>query len=209
MKVLQRLERQLKYEFELQLKKIQVEKHLELQLNALELIEQIKGKLEEQTAEQDKVQRLLKQRKKETGFQQTGLNLFGPFASKTAGQYNRRYGVILTCLTSRAVHLEMFPDLPADAFINTLRRFVSRRGTPQQIISDHGRNFTATEKELSKNFRAKKTMYFEHHYKDHEDIEPLNPNPFLLGRTHASFPLLLELPADEDRRRHGRKTSRN
>ena len=93
-------------------------------------------------------------------FQQTGLDLFGPFASRTAGQYNKRYGVIFTCLTSRAVHLEMCQDLSADAFINTLRRFVSRRGTPQQIISDNGRNFTATEKELSKNFRATKTMDF-------------------------------------------------
>ena len=39
-------------------------------------------------------------------FQQTGLDVFGPFASKTTSHsYNKRYGLILTCLTTRAVHL--------------------------------------------------------------------------------------------------------
>ena len=73
--------------------KKQIEKNLEI-LNALELIEQIKGKLEEQIEEQDKVQRHAKQHKEETGLQQTGLDLFGPFALRTAGQYSKRYGVM-------------------------------------------------------------------------------------------------------------------
>ena len=52
-------------------------------------------------------------------FQQTGLDLFGPFASKTTGNYNKNYGVILTCLLTRTVHLEMCQDQSADAFIST------------------------------------------------------------------------------------------
>ena len=52
-------------------------------------------------------------------FQQRGLDLFGPFASKTTGNYNKHYGVIFTCLKTRAVHLDMCQDQSADAFINT------------------------------------------------------------------------------------------
>ena len=40
-------------------------------------------------------------------FQQTGLDLFGPIASKSSSTYHKRYALILTCLTTRAVHLEM------------------------------------------------------------------------------------------------------
>ena len=59
-------------------------------------------------------------------FQQTGLDLFGPFASKSSSTYNKRYALILTCLTTRAVHLEMCVDLSSDATMNALQRFFSR-----------------------------------------------------------------------------------
>ena len=82
-------------------------------------------------------------------FQQTGLDVFGPFASKTSSHsYNKRYGLILTCLTTRAVHLEMCTDLSVDACMKALCRFFSRRGHPHLLISDNGTNFTASEKEL-------------------------------------------------------------
>ena len=84
-------------------------------------------------------------------FQQTGLDMFGPFASKSSSTYNKRYALILTCLTTRAVHLEMCVDLSCDATINALQRF-SRRGYPAQLVSDRGTNFTAAEKELQKIF---------------------------------------------------------
>ena len=53
----------------------------------------------------------------------------------------------MTCLTTRAVHLEMCQDQSADAFINILRRFFARRGQPAKIVCDNGTNFTAAEKE--------------------------------------------------------------
>ena len=57
-------------------------------------------------------------------FQQTGLDVFGPFASKTPSQiYDKRYGLILTCLTTRAVHIEMCHNLSLDATMTTLCRF--------------------------------------------------------------------------------------
>ncbi|XP_063720246.1 uncharacterized protein LOC134846785 [Symsagittifera roscoffensis] len=105
-------------------------------------------------------------------FQQTGLDLFGSFASKTAGNYNKRYVVIMTCLTTRAVHLEMCQDQSADAFINTLRRLFARRGQPVKIVSDNGTNFTAAEKELSRHFDADVTRQF---YANHQIELTFNP----------------------------------
>ena len=43
------------------------------------------------------------------------------------------YGVIFTCLTVQAVHIELDPDLTTDAFLLTLRRFIARRGKPKKI----------------------------------------------------------------------------
>ena len=48
----------------------------------------------------------------------------------------------------------MLYNLEADTFINGLRRFISRRGTPCKIWSDNGTNFTAVDAEMSKNIQS-------------------------------------------------------
>ena len=59
-----------------------------------------------------------------------------------------RYGCLLTYLTTRAVHLEMTADLSTSSFINTLRRFIARRGPIKRIFSDKGTNFVGSNKAL-------------------------------------------------------------
>ncbi|XP_071483331.1 uncharacterized protein [Diadema antillarum] len=44
--------------------------------------------------------------------------------------------------------------LDTDSFINTLRRFISRRGKPSKIISDNGSNFRGAERELRENLES-------------------------------------------------------
>ena len=51
-------------------------------------------------------------------------------------------------LTVKAVHLELVSDLTTDAFIACLRRFISRRGIPLLIWSDHGSNFVGAAREI-------------------------------------------------------------
>ena len=63
-------------------------------------------------------------------FSYVGIDCFGLFIVKRGRARVKRYGLIFTCLTIRAVHLEILPDLTTDAFIDALRRFIAWRGRP-------------------------------------------------------------------------------
>ena len=52
---------------------------------------------------------------------------------------------MFTCATSRAIHLELVPDMSIPAFIRAFRRFVVRRGTPKLIINDNFKTFRSKE----------------------------------------------------------------
>ena len=65
----------------------------------------------------------------------------------------KRYGIVSTCLSSRAIHLEIVHSLTSDSFIQALRRFTCRRGNVQSIVSDKGANLTAGNKELREAIR--------------------------------------------------------
>ena len=60
----------------------------------------------------------------------------------------KRYGVIFTYMTVRAIYLELASDLSTDAFIMALRRSHSRRGHVKIIRSDNGTNFAGAVTEL-------------------------------------------------------------
>ncbi|XP_068716916.1 uncharacterized protein [Montipora capricornis] len=76
------------------------------------------------------------------------VDYFGPLYVKEGRRQVKRYGVLFTCLSSRAVHLEVANSLTADSFINAYRRFVGRRGPVCQIRSDQGTNFVGAKNKL-------------------------------------------------------------
>jgi len=76
------------------------------------------------------------------------VDYFGPFSIKEDRKEMKRYGVLFTCLASRAIHLETSTSLETDAFINALRRFICRRGPIRQLPSDQGTNFIGAKHEL-------------------------------------------------------------
>jgi hypothetical protein len=81
-------------------------------------------------------------------FVHTGMDCFGPFQVKNGRRYCKAYGVIFTCLSSRAVHLELLDDLSADSFINALRCLIAIRGQVTTLVSDQGTNFKGAQHEL-------------------------------------------------------------
>ena len=85
----------------------------------------------------------------EPPFTNTGIDFFGPFFVKRGRGQEKRYGVVFTCLVSRAVHIEVADSLSTDSFLCSLRRFLARRGNVKRIRTDRGTNFIGSEQELS------------------------------------------------------------
>lgn len=87
-----------------------------------------------------------------------GTDFAGPFMitdRKGRGcRITKCYLCIFICFKYKCVHLEAVSELSRDAFILTLKRFISRRGLPRQIYCDNGGNFVAASKELKEFFKA-------------------------------------------------------
>ncbi|XP_073769028.1 uncharacterized protein [Danio rerio] len=86
-------------------------------------------------------------------FTNVGLDVFGPWnvsSRRTRGGllYSKRWAVIFTCMSIRAVHIEVIESLDTSSFINALRRFLAVRGPVKHIRSDRGTNFVGACKEL-------------------------------------------------------------
>ena len=81
-------------------------------------------------------------------FTYVDVDCFGPLEVKQGRSHVKRYGCLLTCLTIRALHIEILHSLRADSRINAIRTFISVRGCPKEIRSDNGTNFARADKEL-------------------------------------------------------------
>ena len=89
---------------------------------------------------------------KEPPFTYCGVDMFGPFLVKDYQKIQKRYGAIITCLSSWAVHIEATSNLAAESFIQALRRLINRRGNVRMIRSDNGTKFVGPSIELKKAF---------------------------------------------------------
>ena len=80
----------------------------------------------------------------------SAVDYFGPWYVKEGHRELKHYGVLFTCLPSRAIHLEVSNSLDTDSFLNAYRRFVCGRGPVRQLRSDQGTNFIGAMNELQK-----------------------------------------------------------
>lgn len=82
-------------------------------------------------------------------FTYSAVYYFGPFHIKEGRRELKKYGVLFTCLSSQAIHLETAVSLTTDSFLNAYRRFVGRRRPVRQLRSDQGSNFVGARNELA------------------------------------------------------------
>ena len=81
-------------------------------------------------------------------YQNIGLDYAGPIYFKNFDHTEKMvkgYFLIITCCCTRAVHIELTPDLSVKSFLLAFRRFISRCGIPENIISDNFKTFKAVE----------------------------------------------------------------
>lgn len=89
----------------------------------------------------------------EPPFTNVGLDVFGPWTISAhhtrGGAVNgKRLAVIFTCLSIRAMHIELIESMDTSSFINALWRFFAVRGPLKVICSDCGTNSKGACKEL-------------------------------------------------------------
>ena len=73
----------------------------------------------------------------------TGVDFAGPLYIRdtTAAGAQKVWICLYTCCISRVVHLDLVPNLTAEAFIRCFKRFSARSGFPVRMISDNAKTF--------------------------------------------------------------------
>lgn len=74
-------------------------------------------------------------------FSHCGVGYFGPLMVKFGRRREKFWAVLFTCLTTRAIHLELAHSPSADSAIMAVRRMAARRGQPFVLYSNNGTNF--------------------------------------------------------------------
>ncbi|XP_041673981.1 uncharacterized protein LOC121529941 [Drosophila eugracilis] len=80
-------------------------------------------------------------------FKYTGVDYFGPLLVTGARHREKRWVALFTCLTTRAIHLELAHDLSTDSCIIAIRNFICCRGPVRTLRSDNGKNFVGADRE--------------------------------------------------------------
>ena len=81
-----------------------------------------------------------------------GIDLFGPLEASDMVKKRLKskcWGLIISCLATRAVHLDLTQSYDTDSLLQALRRFIGLRGSPSKILSDQGTQMIAASKEVA------------------------------------------------------------
>lgn len=104
-------------------------------------------------------------------FQLVGVDYAGPFFIKSSrlkrAPIQKCYAAIFICMTTKAIHIEIVSDLTSEAFLATLKRFISRRGNPTVIFSDNGSNFLGARNKLKELYDFFKNQSTIDSFKNH------------------------------------------
>lgn len=84
-------------------------------------------------------------------FQHTGVDFAGPLYVKQS-EKPKVWLCLYTCCVTRAVHLDLVPDLNTLTFIRSFKRFTARRGIPAKMVSDNAKTFKSASKIIQRIF---------------------------------------------------------
>jgi hypothetical protein len=103
--------------------------------------------------------------KKAQAFNVTGVDFAGPLYCKKdpkkqdtdedymaedgSHKLYKCYVCLFTCAVTRAIHLELVPDLSACSFLLAFRRFAARRGRVSVMYSDNAQTFRCVDRHLN------------------------------------------------------------
>ena len=78
-------------------------------------------------------------------FENVGVDYTGPLYFKenfsNCVRMSKCYVLLFTCAATRAVYLELTPDVGVHSLISAVRRFISRNGTPKLFVSNNFKSF--------------------------------------------------------------------
>ena len=100
-------------------------------------------------------------------FSVIGLDYAGPIFCADFPK-DKLYILLLTCATTRAIHLELTNSMKVTDTMLAIRRFVSRRGIPCLIYSDNAKSFKSCKEQLE--------LHYGINAPDWKFISPLSPH---------------------------------
>jgi hypothetical protein len=118
---------------------------------------------------------------REGPFAKIAIDNFGPIKIAAPGRGHRRedrYGMVLVCLQSQCIHVEMLPDQSTSSTLLALHRFACRRGRPEFILSDNATGFVAAAKILRESGKTSRDWHTGPMWQDveWEFTTPRSPN---------------------------------
>ena len=81
-------------------------------------------------------------------FFSVGIDCLGPLYTRHGRGTQKKWVLMCTCFTTRAVHLLPLRDMTTSTVINALTRLISQYPAVRNIFSDRGSNFIGAEREM-------------------------------------------------------------
>jgi hypothetical protein len=84
-------------------------------------------------------------------FSSVGLDYLGPLQISTEnGNVQKIWICLYTCAVTRAIHLEVVPQMNSEQFLLCFRRFMSFYGSPTLVVSDNASQFHTSKRVMDK-----------------------------------------------------------
>ena len=96
----------------------------------------------------------------EVPFQTIGVDYAGPIKYRHKRLEKKAYILLYSCSLTRAVYLDLLPDLSTEEFIRSFKRLVARRGRPRKVYSDNVKTFVAAEKWVKNVMKDEKLQHW-------------------------------------------------